>query len=464
MNEPAPADNSAISGAAGTASADADHGKPITDVAQPGTSAPSDNARSSVINHSRVKDPMMVTAPDAGSESGLDSDSKAADAAERSHFKASSKRITLQPLSAPLPVPDAEAKPKSDPETAGTTESLAEPPKPLTTAKPATTVVTSTVKMPEADMSAAALATDSPGGVDSPSPGGSAPRPGGSAKSSAGGFAQQIGKGAKQLGQTDEEAEAAAQAEHQAGIQKLVYSKQYFLPIVTVEERKNKRFIVIGIVLSLLLAISWLDVALDGGLISNTTIPHTHFFALKTKPAASATASAASTPATASKTSCGTVTVTDATFSKSPYTGCFDTKFASCSPAQITVDNESTIFGKGTITQYNIQSKVATGCNVQWQYVALPSNLAWNGKTVTCTYDNTKDFNTAFTAKTDFTGCTGPLIQLMQAQNTSSDSSNSSNSASTSGSTTSTSGGTTCTNASGTTTFTGDTDGTTLSC
>jgi hypothetical protein len=39
---------------------------------------------------------------------------------------------------------------------------------------------------------------------------------------------------------------------------------------------------------------------------------------------------------------------------------------------------------------------------------------------VTCSYDNTKEFNVAFSAKTDFKVRTGPLLALIFAQNTSS--------------------------------------------
>lgn len=110
---------------------------------------------------------------------------------------------------------------------------------------------------------------------------------------------------------------------------------------------------------------------------------------------------------------CGKITVTDATFNTSPYKGCFDQHFINCTQAQITVDIEAS-FGKGTINQYQIQSKQSSSCLVQWQYVALPSNATWQGKTVTCAYDSSKEFLAALSAKTDFTGCTGPLLSVMK--------------------------------------------------
>lgn len=76
-----------------------------------------------------------------------------------------------------------------------------------------------------------------------------------------------------------EKAEAAEQAEHDATVQKLVDGKQYFLPINAVEKRKSRRFILLGVVLSLVLAVAWVDVALDAGLIHISGLkPATHFF------------------------------------------------------------------------------------------------------------------------------------------------------------------------------------------
>lgn len=82
-------------------------------------------------------------------------------------------------------------------------------------------------------------------------------------------------KNAKQI-----EAEEASKIEaHEQAINKLVESKQYFLPINSVEKRRSKRFVSLGILLSLLLIIAWADIALDAGIINlSGSIPHTHFF------------------------------------------------------------------------------------------------------------------------------------------------------------------------------------------
>lgn len=79
-----------------------------------------------------------------------------------------------------------------------------------------------------------------------------------------------------------EDAAAAAALAHAQHINELVTNKKYFLPINQVEKKKNRRVVVVGIILCVILAIAWVDVALDAGIISNTYhLPHTHFFAVK---------------------------------------------------------------------------------------------------------------------------------------------------------------------------------------
>jgi len=89
----------------------------------------------------------------------------------------------------------------------------------------------------------------------------------------------------KATGQDQQTVEAAAKAEaekvalHDAEIQKLVDSKQYYLPINAVEKRRSKRVVALGIFLSLILAAAWLDIALDAGLVQLDSVkPVTHFF------------------------------------------------------------------------------------------------------------------------------------------------------------------------------------------
>ena len=67
--------------------------------------------------------------------------------------------------------------------------------------------------------------------------------------------------------------------EYAKNIQKLVTEKRYFLPINTQEKRRTKHFIILGVVLILLLAAVWADIALDAGLIHLDGVrPLTHLF------------------------------------------------------------------------------------------------------------------------------------------------------------------------------------------
>lgn len=79
-----------------------------------------------------------------------------------------------------------------------------------------------------------------------------------------------------------EEEEQKRQHERKVQIDQLVSSGRYSLPINSVEKRKNRRLVIAGIVLCLLLMVVWYDVALDAGIVSNVLkLPHTRFFELK---------------------------------------------------------------------------------------------------------------------------------------------------------------------------------------
>lgn len=70
-----------------------------------------------------------------------------------------------------------------------------------------------------------------------------------------------------------------AEAKRQAELERLVEEKTYFLSIKTVEQRRTARFVLFGIILSLLLLGAWLNIALDAGLIELGGLkPLTHFF------------------------------------------------------------------------------------------------------------------------------------------------------------------------------------------
>ena len=70
-----------------------------------------------------------------------------------------------------------------------------------------------------------------------------------------------------------------AEAERRAELQKLVDDQTYFLPVDSRELKRAHEVIVISVVIALLLALVWFDVALDAGLvhIAGVKAP-THFF------------------------------------------------------------------------------------------------------------------------------------------------------------------------------------------
>lgn len=82
----------------------------------------------------------------------------------------------------------------------------------------------------------------------------------------------------KKPAKTDED-EAEAKKKREAELEKLVENKKYYLSINSVEKRRTKRAITIGVVLCLLLGAVWLDVALDAGILKLQGVkPLTHFF------------------------------------------------------------------------------------------------------------------------------------------------------------------------------------------
>ena len=77
----------------------------------------------------------------------------------------------------------------------------------------------------------------------------------------------------------DENKEELAETQHDKAVEKLIDSKQYYLPVNSVEKRRTKRVILIGIILSIVLALAWVDIALDAGLITIDGVqPITHLF------------------------------------------------------------------------------------------------------------------------------------------------------------------------------------------
>lgn len=213
--------------------------KAIVDVAQPGKSAPVGNSKSVIVsNRPILKDPMMVT-----NDTAPANDKPAEDPLVKA-----SDNSGPQPLGAPVledekpVVADANESPakavaKELTEAGAAANSVSDKPKTdgPTTEKPEETTETA--------------------GEDAEA-------------------AKSKDEDIKQL-----EAEATEQAKHQEVVDKLADSKKYYLPINTVEKRRSRHFVVLGVVLSLLLIVAWADIALDAGLVKAGGIkPLTHFF------------------------------------------------------------------------------------------------------------------------------------------------------------------------------------------
>lgn len=199
--------------------------KAISDVAHPGKSAPSDTSKPIITHRPRMKDPMVM-------EEG------SADETQDTSKKLATKQVEVKIIP---PEPEAvEDEPAKD-ETPAAEKSDDTEVEETAAPEPVETEV------PASDDSVKAEAEVSPD--------------------------------KKSKKQPDLDAEAAEQAEHEAKIQKLIDSKKYVLPINAVEQRRSKRFVALGILLAILLALAWVDVALDAGLIQISNIkPVTHFF------------------------------------------------------------------------------------------------------------------------------------------------------------------------------------------
>ncbi len=256
----------------------------ISDVAQPGKSAPSETSKPVLVsNRPILKDPMVVDQTAGADDTSdklltktadkelevpgappLTADAATADQTSTAaptpiKVKKDTKTSTAQTLPAATK-PDEKVEALTDaatPETPAENTDTAEPTKPEP--EPATDTDKTTVEKQTADEASTITEADA----------------------TASNEADTADASDKPVKQTDEEvdAEVAKQAKHDAAIQKLVDSKQYSLPINAVEKRRSKRFVLLGILLSLLLALTWADIALDAGIIQFHSVkPLTHFF------------------------------------------------------------------------------------------------------------------------------------------------------------------------------------------
>lgn len=274
--------------------------KKIIDVAQPGKTPPAGNSKSVIVtNRPIMKDPMMVDeaagaekpaekvvakseaviaplADNATKDESKDkasAGSKKADAAVEEELKKEDDKKTIAVLAEEAAVKkeeaveadktdetDSSAEPAGE-ETAPETELPDVPPesdsdseadKPESE-KPAENVTAEADDMPDEEPVAETDKTDDKPESDQP-------------------------KTDQSVAEADAE-EAAKQEKHDAAIKKLVDSKQYFLPINSVEKRRSKRVMALGIILSILLVLLWIDIALDASLIEIEGVkPVTHFF------------------------------------------------------------------------------------------------------------------------------------------------------------------------------------------
>lgn len=205
--------------------------KRIIDVTEPGKSAPAANSKSVIVsNRPIMKDPMVVK-----------EDQKLDDKDSKKITGRTSGKTVIQPLSASKTEAESN-KPKLDKDK--TIAELAEEAADRDRAKKAKTepeeALLTGANQPEVDAEDGKPADPTPKKTD---------------------------------------VIEAEKVKHDASVQALVESKQYFLPINAVEQRKSKRFIVLGIVFSLLLVAAWANIALDAGLIQIDGVkPLTRFF------------------------------------------------------------------------------------------------------------------------------------------------------------------------------------------
>ncbi|MDB5171138.1 MAG: hypothetical protein JWO35_832 [Candidatus Saccharibacteria bacterium] len=196
--------------------------KKIVDVAHPNKSAPSGNSKSVIVTHRPMMQDPMVNKE-----------------ATETAAPAKDTKLRLQPLTAPVLTTSVKEQAE---ETTAPVEA-AEPAKPVEPAEVESAAPAKHVKLelkPLADTEKTAPAPDAP--------------------------EDQGDKG--NAIEINPEVADEEQVKADAALQKLVDSKQYFLPINTLESRRSRRFVAIGIILSLIMLVAWADIALDAGLIT----------------------------------------------------------------------------------------------------------------------------------------------------------------------------------------------------
>lgn len=235
--------------------------KRITDVAHPGKSPASATSKPVIVtNRPILQDPMVVESIDGDDKPTL-----------------APSGTTIQPLTAPEVPPtkkqdtkkDTEADEKPEPDTKDPLLDDPDSEQDDTKTNSKLDEIAATKTIAELDAEAKAVKQDKPEETSSQTD---------KIEDSTEQKDQDAASKKNDDGLEDEVAKAEEAAKKDASLQSLVESKQYFLPINTVEKRRSKRVVIGGILLSLVLAIVWVDVALDAGLIGSSGLPHTHYF------------------------------------------------------------------------------------------------------------------------------------------------------------------------------------------
>lgn len=225
----------------------------IADVQAPGTSAPSETSRPVIVtNRPLLKDPMVVGEKDGGTdEKPSRKPPETLSSSAKPELRPLDNSITpdeasSEPDTQDPKAPDAEQQPLAD-------ETETVPPPEAVPENPAAQAASNADSVSEPDVPT----EDTPARADD----------------------QVAADAPKSAVAKKADAAAAEQAKRDAALRKLVDSKQYTLPINATEKRQTKRFVLLGIGLSVLLALIWLDIALDAGIIKLGGLrAPTHFF------------------------------------------------------------------------------------------------------------------------------------------------------------------------------------------
>lgn len=250
--------------------------KPMSDISRPGKSKPSPTSRPIITtNHSLLKDPMMSDKSDDGESKGP----------EEKIDLSKAQAPVIKPLESPdvattessseaakTPQSSADAASQEDSENARSQESVSvdeSQPAQTTTEDPGSPEDTAVADAPDiptpeteaSDQAQLPQADEAAPSTETPSS-----------------ATPQNGPPPPDAKKREDEAKAAAKAKHDEAIQRLADSKKYELPIKSSEQRMNKMRILV-IIAVVVLALAWLDLAMDAGIIHVGGLhAPTHFF------------------------------------------------------------------------------------------------------------------------------------------------------------------------------------------